>query len=85
MQHRLDLIRDESVTYLARQAGHRNHPIGGVGGHQVTVFAQLAGEIAGEIGARQIQKRAAALQDFRLQRRQHQIRNAEASPLAAIT
>ena len=42
MQHGLDPAGGESIRYVTRQAGHRGHPVGGVGDHGKTAFAKLA-------------------------------------------
>jgi hypothetical protein len=73
MQHRLDPVRHESVTYFPRQARCRDHPVCRVRHDRKTLFAQFAGEIAREVGARQIQQRAGFLQSFRFHGCQHQV------------
>jgi len=58
---------------LPRQAGRRHHPVGGVRHHRKTLLAELAGEIARQIGAGQIQQRARLLQLLGLDAGQHEV------------
>ena len=73
MQHGLDLIRHESVTYVPWQARHGHHPVRRMRHHRKTLFAEFTGKVAREIGACKVQERAGLLQLFRLRTRQHQI------------
>ena len=73
MQHRLDLMRHESVTYFPGQAGRRHHPVGGLRHHRKAVLAEVAGEVAREIGGCKVKDRVGFLQLLRLRPLQHQI------------
>ena len=76
MQHGFDAAGGEGVADLARQARHRNHPVGGVGDDPQAGLAEFAGQVPGEIGAGQIQQRRGLLQLFRFHLRQYEVTQA---------
>ena len=51
MQHGLDLMCDEGVTHIPRQARRGHHPVGGQRHDRKTALAEFARQITREIGA----------------------------------